>query len=50
MDKVFKELIPAFRRRARVAEHTLQFVDAVICQSGDCFIRAGIDADGRAVG
>ena len=42
--------MPGFGGDARVPEHVFEFADAVIGQGGDGVIRAGIDADDRAVG
>ncbi len=50
IDKVVEERVPGFGGDARVPEHVFQFIDTVIGQGGDGVIRAGIDADDRAIG
>lgn len=42
--------MPSFGVDARVPKLVFEFVDAVIGQGGDGVLRAGIDADERALG
>jgi len=49
-DEAIEELLPCFRRPARVAEHLPEFVDAIVCQSCRTLVVSGHDADDLAVG
>lgn len=50
VDEAVEEVVPGFRRTARIGKHLPQLIDAIVGQCGDCLIVTVYDADDTSIG